>query len=250
MSDVLVLCYHAVSPTWAADLSVTPERLQHQLRRLLSHGYRGATFAQALTAPSARRLVVVTFDDAYRSVFELALPILARLGLPGTVFVPTAFAGSEQPMAWPGIDHWLEGPHRDELVPMSWRELRELRGRGWEVGSHTVSHPRLTSLGDEELAREVGESRLACDEGIGARCASIAYPYGDVDSRVVAAARAAGYEFGAALPVRAHRPRPLEWPRVGVYHGDSGWRFALKASRAVRRVRATAAGRRPRAPGA
>ena len=43
MPNILVLCYHAVSPSWRADLSVTPDRLERQLHRLLSHGYRGAT---------------------------------------------------------------------------------------------------------------------------------------------------------------------------------------------------------------
>jgi peptidoglycan/xylan/chitin deacetylase (PgdA/CDA1 family) len=240
MSDLLVLCYHALSPTWRADLSVTPEDLERQLRRLTSRGYRGATFAEALGAPPAGKILVVTFDDAYRSVLELGLPILDRLGVPGTVFVPTAFAGSEAPMAWPGIDGWIDGPHRHELVPMSWEELRGLRSRGWEVGSHTVSHPRLTALGDADLERELRESRAACEEAMGAGCASIAYPYGDVDARVVAATRHAGYAFGAALPVVLHHPRPLEWPRVGVYHGDTDRRFAVKVAPAVRRLRVVA----------
>ena len=240
MPDLLVLCYHAVSPTWQADLSVTPERLERQLQRLRARGYRGATFAEALGTPARGKVLVVTFDDAYRSVLHLALPILEHLGLPGTVFVPTGFAGSEAPMAWPGIDGWLDGPHRDELVPMSWSELRTLRARGWEIGSHTISHPRLTTLVDAALGRELRESRLACEDGLGEPCHSIAYPYGDVDARVAAAARDAGYRFGAALPVVPHRPRPTEWPRVGVYHGDEDRRFALKVSPAVRRLRVLA----------
>jgi peptidoglycan/xylan/chitin deacetylase (PgdA/CDA1 family) len=101
-----------------------------------------------------------------------------------------------------------------------------------------VGHPHLTELGDRELARELCASQEACEHHTGTPCVSIAYPYGDVDARVTAAAARAGYLHGAALPVRWHRPRPLEWPRVGVYHGDSQRRFALKASRTVRAVRA------------
>jgi peptidoglycan/xylan/chitin deacetylase (PgdA/CDA1 family) len=237
LADVLVLCYHAVSRSWPAALSVTPDVLEAQLHRLVSRGYRGATFADALTAPPGTRVISVTFDDAYRSVAELAFPVLERLGVPGTVFVPTGFAGASEPMSWPGIDDWLGGPHEGELVPMSWEQLRRLQAAGWEIGSHTVSHPRLTRVDDEQLAAELRDSRLACEARTGERCTSIAYPYGDVDARVTAAARDAGYAFGAALPASFHRPRPLEWPRIGVYRADPGWRFALKVSRSVRVLR-------------
>jgi peptidoglycan/xylan/chitin deacetylase (PgdA/CDA1 family) len=63
MSDVLVLCYHAVSVRWPAELSVTPERLEEQLRLLVRRGFKGATFHQAVIAPPAPRTLAVTFDD-------------------------------------------------------------------------------------------------------------------------------------------------------------------------------------------
>jgi len=236
MRDVLVLCYHAFSPNWPAELSVRPEALERQLEGLVRRGYRGATFTEAITQPAAPRTLAVTFDDAFLSVARVAEPILSRLALPGTVFVPTAFPDSGRRLAWPGVDHWLEGAHAGELEPLSWAQLRELGDRGWEVGSHTRSHPRLTALGDAELADELAGSRRECEQRMGRPCPSLAYPYGDVDPRVVEAARAAGYATGAALPPRAHRVRPLEWPRVGVYHADGHRRFALKASPVVRRA--------------
>jgi peptidoglycan/xylan/chitin deacetylase (PgdA/CDA1 family) len=238
VSDPLVLCYHAVSAGWDADLSVTPDALERQLGLLHERGYRGTTFEEAVTSPPARRTVAVTFDDAYRSVIRLARPLLDALGWPASVYVPTAFAGSERPMSWPGIDHWAESPQAHELVPMSWHELRELASTGWEVGSHTSTHPHLTQLDDSELDRELRESRSECEQQMGRACPTIAYPYGDVDDRVVAAARAAGYRHGGALPAKHHRPRPLEWPRIGVYHADGDLRFRLKASPLVGRMRA------------
>lgn len=238
MSDPLVLCYHAVSADWSADLSVTPEALERQLALLQSRGYRGATFERAVANQPGPKTVAVTFDDAYRSVIDLARPILDRFGFSGSVYVPTAFAGTERPMSWPGIEEWLGGPHEGELVPMSWEELRELADAGWEVGSHTRTHPRLPELGDAELAGELRESREECEEMLGRPCSTIAYPYGGVNDRVVAATRAAGYREAGSLPVRHHRPRPLEWPRIGVYNGDADWRFRLKVSPLVGRLRA------------
>ena len=238
IGDVLVLCYHAVSPAWPAPLSVTPDRLEQQLSGLVRRGYRGATLAQVAESPQPGRRLVVTFDDAYRSVLTLAAPILERLGLPGTVYVPTDWAGRDEPMTWPGIDEWAGGPHEDELLPMSWEELRALGERGWEIGSHTRSHPHLTELGDEELRDELAGSRAECEARLGA-CATLAYPYGDQDVRVREAARDAGYLAAAALGRSLARGDRFAWPRVGVYHGDDDRRFGLKTSRVARRVRGT-----------
>lgn len=237
MSETLVLCYHAVSERFPAALSVTPANLEAQLRFLVERGYRGAGFHEAVTEPRGSKTLVVTFDDAYRSVHAKAAPILARLGLVGTVFVPTSFAGQEEPMRWHGIDGWLGGPHAYELIPMGWEELRELAGEGWEIGSHTRTHPRLTRLDDEALRRELRVSRDECEQGLEAPCRSLAYPYGDHDARVIEATAAAGYATAAALSERLTRPAPLEWPRIGVYHADSEREFRLKVHPMIRRLR-------------
>jgi len=141
MSDVVVLCYHAVSPDWPAQLSVTPERFEHQLGELVGRGYLGATFTEAVISPPHPRTLAVTFDDGMRSVLERARPVLARLGLPATVFVPTDLVGSEGPMSWRGIEQWVDGEHDRELVPLTWQELSALRAEGWEIGSHSRTHP-------------------------------------------------------------------------------------------------------------
>jgi peptidoglycan/xylan/chitin deacetylase (PgdA/CDA1 family) len=241
MGDVLVLCYHAVSERWPADLSITPRALEEQLEVLLRRGYRGATFTEAVTGPRHGKVLAVTFDDAYRSVLELGLPILERLGVPGSVFVPTDFAGTERPMSWPGIDQWLGGPFERELVPMSWEELGRLAGEGWEVGSHTCSHPRLTSLEGEAIEAELRVSREVCEQRLGHTCESLAYPYGDHDGRVVEAARAAGYRTAGTLPARFGSRDPLSWPRVGIYQGDETRRFRAKVSPLVRGLRSSRA---------
>ena len=175
-------------------------------------------------------------------MLDLAFPVLERLGLPATVFVPTAWAGGDRPMSWPGIDHWIGGPWEAELRPLSWDRLRCLADAGWEVGSHTRTHPRLTRLDDARLWDELTGSRRDCESALDRPCSSIAYPYGDVDERAAAAARRAGYRAGAALPLRAHRPTPLQWPRLGVSREDSPARFRRQTSPVVRRLLASPAG--------
>jgi peptidoglycan/xylan/chitin deacetylase (PgdA/CDA1 family) len=236
MSDVLVLCYHAVSETWDSELAVTPAQLDAQLRELLAHGYRPATFLEACADPPAAKTLAVTFDDACVSVLELGFPILDALAVPGSVYAPTDWIGRPGPMRWEGIEQWVGTPEERELTPMSWDQLDELAQRGWEVGSHTCSHPHLTQLDDESLSDELSRSRTTIASQLGS-CATLAYPYGDVDERVVAAAAAAGYEAAAALPSAPHASEPLRFPRVGVYRWDGERRFRLKVSPTVRRVR-------------
>jgi peptidoglycan/xylan/chitin deacetylase (PgdA/CDA1 family) len=237
VTDVIVLCYHAVSPTWDAALSTTPQRFESQIATLLKRGYRGATFTEAVSAPPGDRVLAVTFDDAYRSVNALARPILDRHGLTATVFAPTDQIDAEGPLRWPGIDRWIGGPHESELTPMSWAELRSLADHGWEIGSHTGSHPHLTQVDDATLQSELVRSKAACERELQLPCTSLAYPYGDVDDRVVAAAARSGYAAAAALPGRLHADEPLRWPRIGVYWADDDRRFRLKVSRPLRQLR-------------
>ena len=229
-----MLCYHAVSERWRSPLAVSPDQLARQLRFVLDRGYRGTTFEQAVTSPPAPRTVAVTFDDGYRSVLTEALPILDLLGLPATVFVATDFVGRDAPMSWPGIDQWVGGPHEEELVGLSWDDLASLQNAGWEIGSHTCSHPQLSRLDDRGLRHELEESRRTCEERLG-RCRTLALPYGDGDERVIRAAEEAGYLAVAGLPgLRKRRPG---WPRVGVYPADELRRFRIKVARPVRRAR-------------
>jgi peptidoglycan/xylan/chitin deacetylase (PgdA/CDA1 family) len=242
MAEVLILCYHAVSEKFPASLSVSPRALADQLRTLVRRGYQGATFSGALEESREDKTLVVTFDDAYASVVRLGFPILSELGLPATVFAPTAYIGTERPMLWNGIDRWHHTAHEAELTPCSWPELQTLVDAGWEVGSHTRTHPRLPELTDAELADELRGSRRDCEQRLGVPCRSFAYPYGAVDQRVAAAVAAAGYEFAAELPGSFRTPSELlRCPRVGLYHRDAPWRFRLKTARLTRALRGTAA---------
>lgn len=231
MGNVLVLCYHGLSRTWPAETTVTPEDFAAQLELLTRRGWRGATLVDALTAPAGERVMVVTFDDAHRSVLELAAPVMERLDVPGTIFVPTDYAGTDVPMGWAGYDEWMGTEHEHELLCLGWEDLRGLSAKGWEIGSHTCSHPKLTKIGDEELADELSRSKEICEREMGVRCHSIAYPYSYADDRVYVAARAAGYELGVTVPLAAATPLPLAWPRVGVYNGENARRVTMRAWR-------------------
>jgi peptidoglycan/xylan/chitin deacetylase (PgdA/CDA1 family) len=236
--DGFVLCYHALSATWTAALSTTVQRFELQVRGLLTRGYEPMRFSDAVLNPPQGKWFAVTFDDAFRSVFELGWPVLRRSGIPATMFVPTDYI-DRGPLRWPGVDHWLDGPHAGEMTAMSWDQLRALADDDWEIGSHTGSHPHLTELSDESLADELARSKRECERRLERPCTSIAYPYGDVDERVVRAAANAGYAAAAAMSDRLDQRGPLEYPRIGVCYADDNLRFRLKISSPVRLARRT-----------
>jgi peptidoglycan/xylan/chitin deacetylase (PgdA/CDA1 family) len=163
----------------------------------------------------------VTFDDAEPSVLRLALPVLAELGFPGTVFVPVDQVGAA----------------------MSWDDLSDLAEAGWEIGSHTLSHARLIELDEAELERELRGSREAIEDALGLPCRSIAYPYGEVNAPVRAAAVRSGYTAGCTTDGTLSVDDPLVFPRVGIDGRDTLLTFRAKTSRAGRASRASALGR-------
>lgn len=250
MDDLLILCYHAVSEDWPTEFAVSPGQLDSQLRSLTGRGYRPATLSDALDRAPDGKTLVVTFDDAFASVLERAFPVLEALAVPATVFVPTAYVSDGEALQWSSMGQWADTPFADELRCMSWADLRSLAEAGWEIGSHSHTHPDLTSLGDEELDRELRSSRACCEEQLGRPCRTLAYPFSAYDSRVMDRARAAGYEAAAILDNHLAIPQgslvrpggngePFGLLREGVYRGDSGARLRAKTSPLVRRARAS-----------
>jgi peptidoglycan/xylan/chitin deacetylase (PgdA/CDA1 family) len=228
----IVLCYHAVSGSWEDPLSVRPGTLELQVRSLLWRGYRPGRAADALAGRG--RILHVTFDDAYRSV-ENALPRLDRLGVPVTVFACPDYADDGRPLAVPELEAEAEA-HPRELATMDWSMLRGLVDDGVEVGSHTVTHAHLTRLSDADLERELRGSRERLEDELGRPCRYLAYPYGESDARVEAAARDAGYEGAFALPGIGRPLNRYAFPRLGIWRKDGLSRMTLKASPLVRRL--------------
>lgn len=243
--EAMVLCYHAVSDTWPSPAAISAKALDAQLRHLLRRGYVPLTLSAALAEGAPRRALAVTFDDAYTSILTAGLPVLERLGVPATVFVPTDYADSAGQMTWSELAQWAGGAHEHELRCMSWQELRRLRDAGWEIGSHTCSHPHLTEIGAERATQELRRSRAACEEHVQQPCRALAYPFGSYDAGVVEIAARAGYSAAVTLDERIVAPLagrgPLEVPREAIYRATSRLVFAAKTSRPLRRVRVSRA---------
>lgn len=234
-ADAVFLGYHALVDDGPEFLSMSPALFEAQLDFLVAKGYRSGTRADLDTLAAGRRLpsktAFLTFDDGFLDTYEVAAPLLAERGFTGFVFVlPRQMGGT---LAWPEVAGEV-GRHPDTMRAMSWEQAEELAARGWEIGAHTLSHPKLTELDDERLAAELGESRRLVAERLG-RCDTFAYPFGLWDGRVERATEAAGYAFAFTLPIDAQREsRPLVIPRLTIDDRDSVSRFRAKVSVAGR----------------
>jgi peptidoglycan/xylan/chitin deacetylase (PgdA/CDA1 family) len=219
-----VLMYHSISQQGDNDaLCASPERFEAQMLHLKRHNLRGVSMRElcrAMNTGDTRGLVGLTFDDGYEDFLSTALPMLETLGFSATVFVVAGMLGKENTWEHRG------GPRlRSRLLGAD--GVREISERRMEVGSHTVTHPRLSGLDPEMLAREVDDSRQILGEIVGTPVEGFCYPYGDLDGPAVRAVRSAGYVYAVATKKQIEYGI-YDWPRTYVGEKDSPLRFGVK----------------------
>lgn len=163
--------YHKISPEIGDALTVTLEQFEEQMKWLIAEDFEFVTGSQVLASIDSgeqlsSRAVLITFDDAYLNNHELAFPLLAKLGLPSVLFVPTAFIG--QVSSWDLEAHQL----------MNGEQLRAAAASGVELALHSHHHVNYANLTPKLLADDV----QACVKTFGELglpyLPAFAYPYG------------------------------------------------------------------------
>jgi peptidoglycan/xylan/chitin deacetylase (PgdA/CDA1 family) len=166
-------------------------------------------FLAARRSGGSPRSYLVTIDDGYASVLDIATQILGKRRVPALLFVSPALLGKETT------------PQRI----LSADELRELHRSGFEIGAHGLDHRELTGLSDEELRRQCAGAREHLADIVGTLPRAFSYPHGSFDARACSAVAAAGYVAGFAVNRSAG---PFALPRLGVYGRDSVAVFRAK----------------------
>ncbi|MDV9178670.1 polysaccharide deacetylase family protein [Streptomyces sp. W16] len=217
-----VAMYHSVGD--CSDdpyrITVTPDRLDRQLRWLSRRGLRGVSMADLLAARArgeGHGLVGLTFDDGYADFADNALPVLARWDCGATLFVLPGRLGGDN--AWDPL-----GPRKPLLTADG---IRHAAAEGVEIGSHGLTHVDLTKTDDATLRAEVAESRSVLAELTGTDVDGFCYPYGTIDARAMNAVREAGYTYACAIdPGDLNGVHAL--PRVHIGQNDTAVRLFLK----------------------
>ena len=163
-----------------------------------------------------RRVVGLSIDDAFISVYREAWPRLRKAGLPFTLFIATDF-----------VDQGARGY-------MNWDQIRELARAGVTIGNQTASHPHLPLLSEGQIRSELEKSQARFEKELGVRPRLIAYPYGEASSKVMAAARAAGFTaaFGQHSGVLHGKADFAYLPRFAMnerFGGQTRFRRAVNA---------------------
>lgn len=234
-----ILLYHRVCPDEAwrpSEYAVTRSVFREQMWSLARAGHYTPRLSEVLAGEghvprSGRAPVVITFDDGFAELLQTALPVLEEVGFTAAVFPVLNLALR--------ANVWDADPALRGAPLLTPAELRAMEAAGIELGSHTVTHPHLTRLGDAALADELERSRDVLGALVSRPLPVLAYPFGDVDERVKRAARASGYAAALAvntgpLDVGADR---YEIRRLCVGNSAGGLYLTLKVSGAERLYR-------------
>jgi len=180
------LAYHKISDQWELSFTMLyPRQFERQMRYLAEKGYRGRSLKEYMSAHSEHDFIL-TFDDAYESVFCNARPILNELGFHASVFVPTNYIGKEN--TWDFTPGNIRSKHMDRV------QLKTLHDEGWEVASHGERHHAMISLGKQKAAEEMLRSKQILETLTGDKVESFCFPFGAYNMEMVRLAQDAGYK--------------------------------------------------------
>lgn len=213
MAELVILQYHHVATNTPAVSSISPAGFAEHMALLEKEQMVVVDLYEAMQSLQRGeslpdRAVAITFDDAYLSVYENALPILKARQWPFTMFVNTGA---------------VDGNHN---VAMSWDQLRDMQKNGGVLVNHSVNHPYLIERPDglsvaQWLDQEIGHAQRRLENELGVSIKMHAYPYGEFDQEIMDWLEQQGYlSFGqqsGAVGRHSHRQALPRYPASGIY---------------------------------
>ncbi len=182
---VPILLYHNIDGS--GPFSIESEGLRGHFRLFRDRGICVISLGELISrierpAPFIERVMVITFDDGYPSMYHRLLPMTKEFEYPVTLFVYT--------------DNISTRPGRG----LTWERLREMDRAGIDIQAHSISHPDLTRISmkggpdaGKRLYEEMYLSRRILEMRLGKKIEYFAFPYGRYDPELVMRAVDAGY---------------------------------------------------------
>lgn len=198
-AQVVIFGYHRfVNQVRRPDTEITPAVFEAQMKELQDKkipviGMQDFLAWKRGEKAIPSRAAVLTFDDGWKSQYDVAWPILKKFGYPVTLFIYTEgirpagrFAGGES---------------------MTWEQLAEMRDAGVDIQAHSETHgdlrkpydkiakKKLDPAGyDQWLENEIGRCKRTLEEKLGIKVNCFAVPYGNINDKVREVAKKEGYE--------------------------------------------------------
>jgi GT2 family glycosyltransferase/peptidoglycan/xylan/chitin deacetylase (PgdA/CDA1 family) len=219
-----ILLFHSIAQpenSQEASYYISPDRFRRFISWLDLMHFSHVSPERWLTGELEERNVLLTFDDAYDDLYTELMPQVVLKKLRPLVFVVVDRIGQ--------TNVWDKNQAVRNRRLLTLAQMREMQRAGVVFGSHSLTHPMLTSLSDAELQQEVCESKQKLEDLLGAPVDWFAYPYGDLDRRVRAAVLAAGYRAAVTTNGGFNRWQdPLALNRLEIDDRDWLMDFALK----------------------
>ena len=199
-STTKVLMYHRVLDDSEKNPSffwcVTQSQLRTHLGLLQKWGYTCISFEDHSLAMKEQLIlpkkpVILTFDDGYEGVYKYALPIMKEFGVRATVFA----IGNRSIRS----NLWDSYVNSGGAPLLSDEMICDLHRLGFEIGSHSMTHPDLTKLQPNEAWDEITRSKVTLENLIQAPVISFAYPYGLSNAELEGMVKSAGYDYGVGV---------------------------------------------------
>ncbi len=188
-----ILCYHKFGEKTDSKLNISTKAFDAQMKYLKDHNFNVITLSQFLNFSEykqqiPKKSVVITIDDGFKSGFNVAFPILSKYGFKAVYFVYTNYVGISK-------------------KAITWQDLRELKKRGHEIGSHTINHYDLTAKFPEEknedyykrVKKEIFISKQIIDNKLNQDTLFFSLPYGRTNLKVKNFIKSAGYKIGVTV---------------------------------------------------
>jgi len=215
VAAIPILMYHKIDSQNEVGINaVSPSLFKKHLQWLKDNHYTTVTFNDlAENHDLPQKPIILTFDDAYQSVFTHAFPIMQELKMRGVVYALSGFLGKE--------NTWDVNLGGITFRHMTAEELRQLKAEDWEVGGHSVTHRGLTLLPIDEVKRELLQDKQVLEDVLGSELVSFAYPFGLHNTTVCQLVREVGYRYGCrSLRGGLKATDNLRLPRIPIYQFD------------------------------
>ena len=217
--EIPILMYHEIGTPagpWK-ELYVEPENFAQQLDWLKENGYTTVGITDVYEhwynqKPLPEKPIVLSFDDGYRNMYEIVLPLLLARDMQATFFLyPAKF---------------------NTPTGLTTEMVAELADKGMEIGSHTYSHQDLTKISAVSLEKELLDSKKILEEITKKPIDFLCYPSGRFNEQVIAESKKAGY-LGAVttqMGMASHTQDPFLWKRVRINYSTTLSGFAKRIS--------------------
>jgi peptidoglycan/xylan/chitin deacetylase (PgdA/CDA1 family) len=220
---VPVLVYHRFGPTVADGMTTTTKVFESQLQWLKDHQFTViplrtlVNYLRGEGPPPPPKSVVITADDAHKTVFSDMLPLARKYNIPVTLFVyPSCISNAS--------------------YAMTWEQLKQLQQTGlFDMQGHTFWHPNFKKdrkkLKPEEFKKELDKqlvsSKAVLEKRLGTKVDILAWPFGIYDDELEKAAAASGYVMAMSIDRRnaSKSERMMAQPRYLMVNADGTKNF-------------------------